>query len=120
MTISMERLEQHLQAWTYWVLKNQDNKLGFPKCSIYANMTRVSFQAGSLPYYIPTYEEAERMEGYIKELAERHLHLAKALRLFYCEVGSLALKAKRLGSSCTQFKTDINLARYWLAGRMRL
>ena len=113
-------LEEQLEAWSCWVLKSQGNVLGFPKCSIYANMARVRPQNGTVPYYLPTHDMAERMEGYIKELAERHIELANALRLFYCELGSYALKANRLGISCTQFKTNVNLARYWLAGRLCL
>ena len=121
MTRGIYFLEEQLQAWAYWVVKKEGNELGFPKCSIYANMTRVGPQANIRgQYYLPTHDIAERIENYIKELAERHADLAKTLRFFYCEMGSYPLKAKRLGLSCTQFKTNLQLARYWLAGRMRL
>jgi hypothetical protein len=111
-------LENRLNQWAEWYSKNDLKALGYPtnarECRTLTAMNHYSYRSKPLPYN----EEAEEIELFVRELAKQKPIIASALRYYYFEPGSLRTKASKLHLSHTQFKHYIDMAHYWLAGRI--
>lgn len=112
-------VERRLEQWAEWYSKSELLSLGYPSCSsgyyslINGAVTK-TYSSKPLPYH----EEAEEIETLVRELAEHTPHIASALRYHYFTTGSLRIKANKLKMSHTQFKNYVDLAHYWLAGKL--
>ncbi len=67
---------------------------------------------------LPTHEQAEQIEKLVAELAMQNERLAKVLRQNYLGVGTAMRKARQIGLSYAHFKVQLDMAWYWVAGRL--
>lgn len=110
-------LENRLNQWAEWYSKNDLQALGYPtRAREHHALSIGNIHQGSKP--LPYNEEAEEIELFVRELANQKPIIASALRYYYFEPGSLRMKASKLHLSHTQFKHYIDMAHYWLAGRI--
>ncbi len=111
-------LEERLNRWAEWYSRNIDNGLGYPSCSLEYRLlkqgTLISSPFSSKP--LPSHEEAEETEKWVKEMFKQNKLMASALRCQYFIYGGLRVKAKKLSISHTQFKYYVDMAHQWLAG----
>lgn len=112
-------VEERLHQWAEWYSRGNLYGLGYPSCSMeYRLMTEGIVVKSTAPKPLPCHEEAEEMEGLVKEMAKQNSHMAIAIRCYYFTYGALRIKAKKLHISHSQFKYYVNMAHQWLAGRM--
>lgn len=112
-------LETRLHQWAEWYSKKDLQALGYPSTSHEYHFLRVGVVTKNHePQPLPYNEEAEEIEAFVREMAEQTPNIASALRYHYFTTGSLRVKAKKLHMSHTQFKHFIDMAHYWLAGRL--
>jgi hypothetical protein len=114
-----EMVEQRLEEWADWILRNNDFGLGYPKQSIEAYLMKygnVVIQQSNQPGCF-TNPRAEEMEMQISLLAKQTRILADALRINYLTIGTLQEKAKKINKSPAQLKIYLSMAKQWLAGR---
>lgn len=74
-------IELRLEHWAKWFGKGNGSGLGFLPCSIeYRLMTEgmIIRQYGPAP--LPCNDEAEEIEGFLREIAEQNRKIADALR----------------------------------------
>jgi len=117
-----ETLEERLEKWGNWCVREEDNGLGYPSRSLDAIVLE---EAGVLEKRrghraIPINPNVDEIESMVRELSKRDPILAKALREKYVGRGTLKARANNLGISYSTFKIYVELAKYWLAGRLSI
>lgn len=113
-------IEERLNDWADWILRQNDWGLGYPKQSIEAYLMKYGntvIQHSNQPVLLNN-PDAEEIEKQISVLAKQTKMLADALRVYYLTVGTMEQKAKKLNTSYTQLKVRLSMAKQWLAGRL--
>ncbi|GFN46358.1 hypothetical protein [Candidatus Regiella insecticola] len=110
-------LEDRLYQWAEWYSRGNFSSLGYSSCSIeYRIMTEGNVFRRSGPNPLPTHAAAEEIENWVNAMAQQNPAMARALRCYYFQRGSLRYKAKKLAISHTQFKYHVDMAHQWLLG----
>lgn len=113
-------IENRLREWAEWFRKDIDG-LGYPSTSIeYFLMKQEIRSEKRSPGYIKINEEAEEIEELVREMAEYNINMAHALRLHYFRSGGLRIKSKELKISHMLYKSYLEMAQQWLAGRLSI
>jgi hypothetical protein len=111
----LAQLEKQLLAWAEWHFKNQDAGLGYPSTSSIAPGRCHEPVLGAMPV-IYMDANVERIERHIIAMGRFEPLLSTVLCAHYLNHGLLPQKAAALAISSPQFKQQLRLARYWLAG----
>jgi hypothetical protein len=112
-------LNNRLNHWAKWFVYHGDFGLGFPHKSREGQLIDgggISIRSTS--HYIPSNSMAEETENLVKELANQNARLAEALREYYFGAGNMVYKAQHIGVSASHFKVYVDMAKYWLIGRL--
>jgi hypothetical protein len=119
-TDTLAYVECRLEEWADWYSRGCDSGLGYPRQSTIAglldNQGVLTKAQGRKP--LPTHERAEEIEAFVTELAVQNIRIAKALCQYYLGKGNMPQKAHVLGISYVCFKTEVDKAKQWLAGRL--
>lgn len=115
-----EYIDCRLDEWANWYLQYGDFGLGYPRRSIEG---RLMDEGGVLIKSTASRDllcnaEAEEIEKMVLELNQQNSRLAKVLRENYFGFGTCKSKAERLAMSYSSFKTHLDMAKQWLAGRL--
>ncbi len=113
-------IEERLHQWAEWFSRGNLVGIGYPNRSIEHRIWRegglLIKATGEKPS--PVNEAAEEIEKLIKEMSMQSEILAAVIRCHYFSQGSLRIKSKRVGISHTQFKHYVDMAHWWLVGRI--
>lgn len=116
----LDYVEYRLNEWADWYSRGCYAGIGYPNKSTLALLREyqgvVIRMPGAKP--LPTHEQAEEMEGLIKELVLQNERLASVLRENYLGVGTATRKAQKIGISYAHYKVQLDMGRQWLAGRL--
>jgi hypothetical protein len=119
-TAIQEYIDNRLREWAEWFKKDTGLGIGYPPCSIeYRLMTEgfvVREYLGLKP--MPVHANAEEIEVLIREMTAQNRKMAEVLKYYYLHSGGIRQSAHQLGMSHTQFEMQLNLGRWWLAGRL--
>jgi hypothetical protein len=117
-----EYVELRLEMWARWYATNADFGLGYPNQSlegrVISNGGVLIRSFGSKPLH--TNESAEEIESLVCVLSRQNEKLANALREYYFGQGTVKQRAKKINTSCTQFKVFVDMAKQWLIGRLTI
>lgn len=115
-------IESRLQEWAEWFSRGNLAGIGYPNRSIEYRIYREGgvLIKGTGEKPSPVNEAAEEIEKLVKEMAMHNQLLASVLRCHYFSQGSLRIKSKRVGISHTQFKHYVDMAHWWLVGRISI
>lgn len=113
-------LESRLKVWASWCLKNNQIHLGYPRGSLFAIMEDTG---GLMPHLVKSYEGsipinwvAEEIDRWVVKLAKAEPTLARALRVYYLDLGGCQSKARRIHLSYSTFRRYCDLGKYWILG----
>jgi len=119
----MAYIESRLDQWARWFYCRNDNGLGYPEKSL---MYRIQHEGivitkSQRNRYLPTHDNAETIEKLVCLMAQVQKPLADALRQYYLgREKTVALKARAIGMSETQFKEYVHRATAWLLGALTI
>ncbi len=114
-------VEYRLEHWADWNKRKNDNGLGYPKESTIYRMMHIGCLSKDqhIPQTFSIPAEVDEIEQLIKQMWEQNKRIADALRKFYLgDEKNIRMKASALELSVTQFKVHVDMAKYWLAGRL--
>ncbi len=112
-------LEERLNEWAEWYSHGNWYGVGFSPCSIeYRLMTEGILVKNTAPKVSPTNENAEEIESWVNDMAKQNDRMALALRYNYFTKGGLRFKAQKIQVSHMLFKSYVDMAHQWLAGRL--
>ena len=114
--LTPELLERALEHWARWCLRSGIH-MGYPTESA-LHHRHAPGKTSAKKDTVLVDECAERIEALVLDLCTTALFLAKALRVHYVGVGPQRRKAALLQRSPAQFRVDVDMARYWLMGRL--
>ena len=116
---SMLYVENRLEEWAEWFSGGNWYGLGFSNCSIvHRLMTEGVIVKAERAVNISSNKSAEEMENLIQEMWKQNEDLANALRINYLTKGSIRFKAIKFSCDRRELASFLNMARYWLAGRL--
>ncbi len=121
MAASLDYVEYRLGEWAKWAYMG-DFGIGYPPKTIIAKMLedggiREQGKRGKLTE--PEHPSAEEMDAIILELVRDNRVLAQVLMAVYLTRGSMKEKTKIFNTSYKTLRVKLDLAKHWLAGRMR-
>src|SRR5690349_20348022 len=95
-------LDHYLYEWAQWSTRHTLAGIGWSRTSV---ITKIGEGKGNqLTSMLPEiHEVAEQIELFVVRLAKVKQELARALRSYYCEPGTVRRKAEQMGISHTVF-----------------
>lgn len=109
-----------LDQWADWYLRNGGFGLGYPKKSVEGKLIDNGGVLIKSTPYLACNASAEEIEHLVVELTKQNERLAQVLREQYFGLGTMPRKAKRLGFSYAYFRTQLDMAKQWMAGRLSI
>ena len=120
----MKYVDARLDQWATWYGTGNSYGLGYPHRSMeHLLMTEAATSKSVTPKYLPCNEEAEEIERFVVEMEKQNKKMGIVLRFHYFEPGALRTQAENFSKkysdiSYNTFKDYVDMARYWLAGRL--
>ncbi|MEE8057202.1 MAG: hypothetical protein V3T17_05130 [Pseudomonadales bacterium] len=110
-----------LREWAKWRVYDNLPNIGYPSMSVEGRLMTYGTASGkdktSQRSHRP-HPAAEQIEDLLQEMRYYHAIEMKIISIEYLRSGTQEEKSRRMRMSASQYKTYLNLARAWLAGRL--
>lgn len=116
----LNEISHFLSVWGAWRVKVIEAGIGYSNISIFGKIYRDGgfLPASTASRYIPVNELAEKIDSLVNELSKFYPECAKSLIIRYTSTNE-KLALKKISMSYASYKSNLRLAKMWMAGRMR-
>lgn len=115
-------VHSRLSEWARWAIKCATMGLGYSTRSIEGRLRDDGgvLAKSTAPLALPSHPDAEEMDALINELGLYDSALVEAIKIKYLECHTLDKAAKLRNISLPTLKSNLRLAKTWLAGRLQI